>query len=85
MTLMLLLNNIFKILGIPSDDNPVRSWKGFTNYKLTNLCDSENFVQKSLLNIEKTYPKIVNIIRKMLEYDPDNRISCAGALQLFKD
>lgn len=67
-----LISNILEILGTPED------------LYIDKFCHYPRFhKKKGFVDLEKTYQKQTNILYKMLDYDPNKRISAAEALELF--
>ena len=73
------LYKIFKVLGTPTEE----MWSGVEKLPLY-----KNFFPKWKRNFNKEFPnktKEVELIEKLLEYDPEKRISAKNALSFFKE
>ncbi|XWV24788.1 hypothetical protein QJ856_gp0995 [Tupanvirus deep ocean] len=69
---------IFKVLGTPTENfsSEVCSWPQFNN-------NFPKWPRKGFVDLEIKYPEQTKILYKMLEYNPDNRISANQALIEF--
>jgi len=75
--------NIFSILGIPNENYYQEyyyqdSW----TWPYIKLNDPQ-YQRKGFIKLEQKYPEQSKILYKMLEYDPEKRITATKALELF--
>lgn len=71
-----ILEGIYHYLGTPDIDSVVRQYKGFVNEEYKPF--------KGFKQLEQNHPDVVDILYKMLEYDPNERLSSSEALELFE-
>jgi hypothetical protein len=69
---------IFQTLGTPTENfnKEIYSWPGLQNV-------FPKWSRKGFVELESQYPTQCEILYKMLEYNPDKRISATEALELF--
>ncbi len=66
-----LMFNILEILGTPKEIYDQQ------------FCNKQHFERKGFVDLEKKYPEETKILYKMLEYDPNKRITVAQAYDFF--